>query len=220
MTIRQGLAALVTVAVAALAPATALTAQELASAREPVGPPETLAEPIRTGLSSEAAVVTRGTSRLEFWWTSGLSSATTDWTGVPPGALLGALRLVDPLPDIRGYPIPPGVYTLRFVLQPQDGDHMGVSPYREFLVVSPAADDRTPEPLGVDGAVELGKKTQNRSHPAVLSIDPPASREPPGAIVGTEEGHTAVVHAAPIVRDGGPAGALTFGLILVGRIEH
>lgn len=220
MTIRQGLAALVTVIVSALAPATALTAQELASAREVVGPPETLAEPILTRLSSEAVIVTRGKSRLEFWWTTGLSSATMDWTGVPPGALIGALRLVDPLPDIRGYSIPPGVYTLRFVLQPQDGDHMGVSPYREFLVVSPAADDRTPEPLGVDGAVELGKKTQNRSHPAVLSIDPPASRDSPGSIVRTEEGHTAVVHAVPVVRDGAPAGALTFGLILVGRVEH
>jgi hypothetical protein len=222
MTIRQGLAALVTVAVAALAPATALTAQELASARESLPPPEPLAEPVRDQLSREAVVVTRGTSRLEFWWRRGLplSADTPDWTQVPPGALLGALRLVDPLPDIRGYTIPPGIYTLRFALQPQDGDHMGVSPYRQFLIVSPAADDRTAEPLGLDGAVELGKKTQNRSHPAVLSIDPPASREPPGAIVGTEEGHTAVVHAVPVVRDGAPAGALTFGLILVGRIEH
>jgi hypothetical protein len=220
MTIREGLAA--TVAVIALAPTTVVTAQELASAREVVAPPESLAEPVRARLSGEAAVVTRGTSRLEFWWARGLtvSSDPPDWTGVPPGALLGALRVVDPLPDIRGHTIPPGVYTLRFVLQPQDGDHMGVSPYREFLVVSPAADDRTPEPLGLDAAVELGKKTQHRSHPAVLSIDPPVSRDSPGSIVRTEEGHTAVVHAVPVVRDGAPAGALTFGLILVGRIEH
>lgn len=222
MTIRQGLASLVAVAVTALTPAAALTGQELASAREVLAAPEPLAEPIREKLSSDVVVVTRGTSRLEFWWTRGLplSTDTPDWTQVPAGALLGALRLVDPLPDIRGHTIPPGVYTLRFALQPQDGDHMGVSPYRQFLIVSPAADDRTPEPLGLDGAVDLGKKTQNRSHPAVLSIDPPASGETPGSIVRTEEGHTAVVHSVPVVRDGAPAGALTFGLIIVGRIEH
>jgi hypothetical protein len=145
---------------------------------------------------------------------------TPDWSNVPPGSLVGAMQLEAPLPDIRGFPIPPGIYTLRFAQQPQDGDHMGVSPYRQFLVVVPAADDRTPEPLGHDGAVELGKKTQGRSHPAVLSIAPPAAKGATGPqVIKTEDGHTAVVFGVDCTRDGTTVGTLAFGVVLVGRIE-
>ena len=67
--------------------------------------------------------------------------------------------------DIRGYTVRPGVYTLRFALQPQNGDHMGISPNREFLLPAPAADDLTLDPVGYDGAVALARKTSRRAHP-------------------------------------------------------
>lgn len=187
-------------------------------------PPEALAEPLRAQLFNESADVTRGESLIRFWGVRALpltAGTGADWSSVPPGALIGAMQIDAPLPDIRGGPIPPGVYTLRFAMQPQDGDHMGVSPYRQFLVVAPAAEDRTPDPVGHDRAVELGKKTQKRSHPAVLSIDPPAADASAGpAVIKTEDGHTAAVVGVDCTRDGAPAGKLAFGVVLVGRIEH
>lgn len=198
-------------------------AQELAGRREAVPLPDALAEPVRLQLAGDALVVSRGTGRIEFWWAQGLAleaQGPPEWRQVPAGALVGAMRLADPMPDIRGYTIAPGVYTLRFALQPQDGDHMGVSPYREFLIVAPASEDRTADPLGFDAAVDLGKKTQNRSHPAVLSIDPPSSNAAPATVVRTEDGHAAVIAAVPAAHEGQDAGALTFGVVLVGRIQY
>jgi hypothetical protein len=187
-----------------------------------LAPPDAIAEPLRKLLFAESADVRRGESLIRFWGIRAvaLTGNTPEWSNVPPGTLIGAMQLEAPLPDIRGVPIAPGVYTLRFALQPQDGDHMGVSPYRQFLVVVPAAEDRTPEPLGHEGAVQLGKKTQGRSHPAVLSLAPPVVRGATGPqVIKTDDGHTAVVLAVDCTRDGATIGALAFGVVLVGRIE-
>ncbi|HXE79826.1 MAG TPA: hypothetical protein VNK41_03685 [Vicinamibacterales bacterium] len=187
-------------------------------------PPDALAAPIRAALLRESLEVKRGDDLVRFWTVRALplsGSATADWSNVPAGALVGAMQIESPLPDIRGNPIAPGVYTLRFALQPQDGDHMGVSPYRQFLVVAPAAEDQSVEPVGYEGAVAMGKKASGRSHPAVLSIDPPSvSVPPPAPVVKTEEGHTAVVLGVDCTHEGAPAARLSFGLILVGRIEY
>ena len=138
------------------------------------------------------------------------------WPAVAEGAIVGALRLSKPLTDIRGLPIKPGVYTLRYALQPQDGDHMGVSPYREFLLVAPASDDTSAEPAGIRGAISLSKKTAGKSHPSALSLDPPSATGEPGTVVTNDAGHKAVVFRVPVA-GGAP---LTFGLILVGTVEH
>jgi hypothetical protein len=185
-------------------------------------PPDAIAEPLRNLLFTGSADVRRGESLIRFWGVRALpvTGNTPEWSNVLPGTLLGAMHLEAPLPDIRGFPISPGVYTLRFALQPQDGDHMGVSPFRQFLIVAPAAEDRTPEPLGHDRAVALGRKTQGRSHPAVLSIAPPVVTQASGPqVVKTEDGHTAVVLGVDCTRDGTSVGRLTFGVVLVGRIE-
>jgi hypothetical protein len=202
-----------------------ISAQELSARREVVALPDGIAPPVKEQLQNEAMVVTRGTARIEFWWVRGLASklpsaSVPAWSEVPDGALLGVMRTMEPLPDIRGVPIAPGVYTLRFALQPQNGDHLGASPYREFIVVGPAAADADPNPVGYEAAVKLGTKTQGRSHPATLSIDPPSSTEAAGSVITTEDGHSAIAIAVPFTSGGTQAGSLTFGLILVGRIDH
>jgi hypothetical protein len=201
------------------------SAQELSTSHDASAPPDTVAPPLKAQLQAEALVVTRGAARIEFWWVRSLAlesaaGGAPSWSQVPDGALVGVMRTTDPLPDIRGVPIAPGVYTLRFALQPQNGDHLGASPYREFIVVGPAAADPDSNPVGYDTAVELGKKTLGRSHPAALSIDPPSATQAAGSIAPTEDGHSAVIVAIPVAHGGAEAGTITFGLVLVGRIDH
>lgn len=201
--------------------ATLLHAQELTVKPGGSPVPAELSEAIRTRLAEPSVTVTRGEGNLEFWWAKQLpakegASGATGWATVADGALVGALRIDKPLPDIRGMSIKPGVYTLRYALQPQDGDHMGASPFREFLLASQASLDTTADALGYKGAVSLAKKTGRKPHPAALSLDPPTATAEPGAIVTNDAGHKAVVF-----RVTGPAGQpLTFGLVLVGMIEH
>jgi hypothetical protein len=147
-------------------------------------------------------------------------AAEPSWTNVPDGALVGTVRLSAPMSDIRGVSMKPGVYTLRFARQPQNGDHMGVSPFREFLLVAPAADDQAAEAVGYKGAVALAKKTIGKSHPAALSLDPPSADGVAGRVVTNEAGHKGVTFTLPVAVQGKPSGALSFGLILVGRYDH
>ena len=81
----------------------------------------------------------------------------------------------------------PGVYTLRFALQPQNGDHLGVSPNREFAGV-PVGLVTTPDPLGYKGTVWTWRSRRfgDRIRSA-LSLDPPAATAAPLSPVGSND---------------------------------
>ena len=190
-------------------------------------PPDELAAPIRGQLDAAATVVKRGANTIELWLRRELpltdspeAPPVVNWSHVPEGALVGAMRVARPLRDIRGLPIRPGVYTLRFAHQPQDGAHIGTSPYREFLMVGPAAEDQALEPAGYAGAVALAQKAAGRGHPLSLSIDPPVAKQAAREVVTNDAGHRSVVFSVPVSHKGKTTGVLSFGLILDGTIEH
>jgi hypothetical protein len=139
---------------------------------------------------------------------------------VSEGTLVGAINVGGTWHDIRGYVLKPGVYTLRFAMQPQNGDHLGVSPNREFLLVAPAASDTAPGVVGAKGAIDLSKKAVNRAHPSALSLDPPAATQPVLSPVSSDLGLDGVVCAVPTSFQGTPAGEISFGLILRGTIQQ
>src|SRR5579863_16101 len=89
------------------------------------------------------------------------------------GQLIGVLR-VDAkadYTDFRGQAIKPGVYTLRYGQQPQDGNHIGTSEVADFLVAIPAANDTDPKPVGpVEKLHKASAKTAGANHPAIFSL--------------------------------------------------
>lgn len=168
------------------------------------------------GVSSRlapAAKVVAGDATLEIWLVQKLeTSGGPGWSGVDSGTLVGAMRVSGTFKEIRGKAVKPGVYTLRYGQQPQNGDHLGISQFREFLLLSPAAIDPDPKVLGFDGAVALSKDVIGTAHPASLSLDPP--EDAPGAVLSAyknELGHDGVVLQI---------GGLKFGLIVTGLIVH
>jgi len=194
-------------------------AQELrvASHRDP--PPQEVAAALRERLATGGARVTVGTTTVDLWWVreaalSAPAAGRASWAQVPEGTLIGAVRFSDAFRDIRGKVIKAGVYTLRYGVQPANGDHLGVSPYREFLLVSPAAVDVEPAPTGHKGTVEMAKQALGTSHPATLSLDPPQADGAPLSVVRNDAGHQSVVFE---IAAGG--GTLRFGVIMVGRIQ-
>ena len=128
---------------------------------------------------------------------------------MPEGTLIGALKLDKDMPDIRGHVIKAGVYTLRYGIQPATDDHFGVSPFRDFLLVSPAAVDKDPASPGHDGIIELSRQTLGGKHPAVLSLDPPAAKDAPLSVYTTDLGHKSLIVQI---------GQHTFGIVLIGKI--
>jgi hypothetical protein len=176
-------------------------------------PPADLAEGVAT-LLKPAAKVAVGPATLDVWLVQQLERTADGpgWSNVENGTLVGAVRVGGEFKEIRGKAVKPGVYTLRFGLQPQNGDHLGISTFREFLLLSPAAIDRDPKVLGFDGVVALSKEVIGTAHPASLSLDPP--EDAPGALLSTyrnEHGHEGVVLQI---------GSIKFGLIVSGLIVH
>jgi hypothetical protein len=189
------------------------------AAAQKSAPPSELASPIAGQLSEDGVRVTSGAVTLEFWWVKALpmkaGSSGPSWGDVEEGTLVGATRLSADYRDIRGRVLKKGVYTLRYGIQPSNGDHLGVSPFRDFLLLSPAGVDQDPAPHGHDDTVDLSTQAIGGSHPAVWSIDPPVATEAPLQHHKTELGHDAIVMQVPISR----GGTLKFGVVLVGKIE-
>ena len=175
-------------------------------------PPAELAAGVSSRLAP-AARVAAGAATLDIWLVDKLeSSGGPGWSGVDSGTLVGALRVSGEFNEVRGKVVKPGVYTLRYGLQPQNGDHLGISTFREFVLISPAAIDTDPKVLGFDGVVALSKEVIGTAHPASLSLDPP--EDAPGAVLSAyknEHGHDGVVLQI---------GPLKFGLIVTGLIVH
>lgn len=202
----------------------AAVAQQIQVATHADPAPAAVAAPVRALLADTGVRVTIGDATFDFWWIKALPldgkpGEAPSWSHVEEGTLAGAVKLSNAHGDIRGRTIKPGVYTLRYGTQPADGNHLGVSPFREFLLLSPVADDTDPKPAGHEGAVELAKKTTGISHPAVWSLDPPVANADPGTLHTSELGHQGVVFEVPVARGSQPAGTLRFGVILVGVIE-
>jgi hypothetical protein len=182
-------------------------------------PPADLAPAIGSALQPSGVKVTVGGATLDIWWAQAVvtNGDGSGWSNVESGTLAGAVRVSGPFKEIRGKVVAPGVYTLRYGQQPQNGDHLGISPFREFLLISPAAVDTDPKVLGFDGIVALSKQVIGTSHPASLSLDPP--EDAPGAVLSAyknDSGHDGVVFE--VKQASGKA--IKFGVIVFGLIVH
>lgn len=186
-------------------------------------PPVELEDPIEAIMAAGGQQVAFADKTLQFSWVKSLplrsGSNEVAWSSIDEGALVGAVRLSANFPDIRGNTMKAGVYTLRYGIEPADGNHMGVSPYREFLLLSPAAADKSVVALGHDGTIAISRQTIGTSHPACWSLDPPLAAGAPASISTDEAGFVHVVFEVPVSRDGKDAGTLKFGLILKGQIQ-
>jgi hypothetical protein len=193
----------------------------ITATRHTAAVPSEIQAPVAAQLETGGVRASVDGKNLDFWWVKGVPvTGPADWANVAEGSLIGAVRVGAAFRDIRGKVVKPAVYTLRYGIQPDNGDHLGVSPHRQFLLLIPARDDKDPAPQGHEGTVELSKGSVGGSHPGVWSIDPPAAGQQ--TVLSqhkTDLGHEALIVEVPATRDGKPDGVLKFGIVLVGKIE-
>src|SRR5215471_16650415 len=170
--------------------------------------PSEISAPVAAKVAPAGVRATASGTTITFWWVKDLPGAT--WKEVPEGTLIGAAKLDADVRDIRGHPMKAGVYTLRYGIQPPTDDHFGVSPFRDFLLLSPAAIDKDPAAVSHDAMVDLSKQTLGGKHPAVWSIDPPAAKDASLTVYTTDLGHKSLIVEV---------GKLKFGIVLIGRIR-
>jgi hypothetical protein len=149
-------------------------------------PPSTLAGPVRDTLAVEGFRIVNGQGQAfaEIWLRKLVPASEppappkgpVQFPFLAEGDLLGALRFVGEGHDFRDQAIAKGVYTIRFGLQPQNGDHNGSSEYRDFALLIPAAKDTTLAALQKKPLEERSAESAGTTHPAVfVLLNAPAS---------------------------------------------
>ena len=84
--------------------------------------------------------------------------------------------------------IPAGAYNLRYELQPNDGDHLGVTPTPDFLLLVPAAVDANPgQTYSYEQLVALSKQATGKNHPSPMNLVPADVTQFPSIITDAEE---------------------------------
>ncbi len=85
--------------------------------------------------------------------------------------LVAVIHFPQAAADFRGQRIPAGFYTLHYAIMPNDGNHLGAAPNRDFLLVIPAAFDTDPgATFKSQELVTMSARTTGMKHPSLLSL--------------------------------------------------
>lgn len=192
-------------------------------------PPKELSEPIRKLLGPGAVqfLDAKGGLVAELWFRKAVPADATPeqvkngltYRELKETTVIGAARFEQQWSDYRKQKIKPGVYTLRLGFQPMDGDHMGTSPYPDFLLLVSAKEDKNADPVEPKQLQEMSIKTMGTSHPGVLLLFP---NNKPGAgpqLVSQPNNHLVLNTKEDVTVGGTKAGTLGFGLTLVGHAD-
>jgi hypothetical protein len=193
----------------------------------PQAPPAVLAGPIRETLLPQGYRVLDGEGKVyaEIWLRKGVPASS-----VPAGArgailhpflaegeLLGALRFPNDGHDNRDQTIAKGVYTLRYGLQPVNGDHLGISTHRDYALLLPAAKDTAIAVVAKKTLESRSAESTGASHPAILMMvaTKPGAKVPSLIHDAAKDSWTAVLPLSLQVKGGGGA-AQNVQIVLIG----
>ncbi|MGH9676676.1 MAG: hypothetical protein ACRD36_06200, partial [Candidatus Acidiferrum sp.] len=160
----------------------------------------------------------------EIWLRAGIPAAPQPTTALGvaygqlvEGSIVGAIHFDAAVKDFRSQTIQSGTYVLRYALQPVDGNHQGVSDYRDFLLLTPAAADTAAANLADNDLYAMSRKASAAGHPSVWSLVPVDSAPSPlpGVAHDTSDDFWILYLKAAI--GSSPA---TLGLVIVGHAQQ
>jgi hypothetical protein len=143
-------------------------------------PPAVFDASIKSLLQAKAVqIVQDGMPVYEFWFRAELplkskpTPGTTALKSLAETTLLGVVSVATSERDYRDDELFAGLYTVRFSLQPQDGNHLGTADYPYFAVLTPAKLDRTLDGIpNYKALVKASAKESSTDHPFIMSLRP------------------------------------------------
>jgi len=151
---------------------------KLAATGEPA--PQDFRDAVRENLQEDGwrVFTPAGEPLMDLWFIRELPVAESPSThpgiaygAIPEGVVLAAMRLHKEHRDFRDQAVPAGSYVVRYLHQPDDGDHLGETTFRDFGVLVPAVTARTTAPQRFD--VTLGQALSLNTHPFAWGLWPP-----------------------------------------------
>jgi hypothetical protein len=170
--------------------------------------PARLAEPVRKLLDEQALVVRDGDHVvMRIWFRREIPVKATEeqvkngltYREIPEGTLVGALEFPAQFTDYRKQALPAGIYTLRFAIQPDIGDHTGTAPHPEFCLLCPADEDKTTGEIEKKKLIELSSKVNEGRHPAVLLLWPNNGKDEGVKVIDKGDGVLIATIKRPVV---------------------
>ena len=153
----------------------------LAIKREAVPFPQGISPAMQGILEKDAVHVRRGSDEVAVIWPArqltGKATAEQLRNGLSPrelteGSVIGVVQFPKTWIDFRKQEIPAGTYSLRYVTQPDTGDHKDTAPQPDFALLINVDDDPTPDPLEAKQMIKPSMKVTGGDHPAVMLLWP------------------------------------------------
>ena len=136
------------------------------------------------------------------------------------GQLVGLLQVhgKNGYTDFRGQELKPGVYTLRYGQQPEDGNHVGTSDLADFLLALPAKIDQDPKPIfGFDDLSSKSAKSAGATHPAIFSMLPAAKAIKTASVTHDDDHGFWILNVAAAAKTKTKAAKVNLRFIAIGR---
>lgn len=186
-------------------------------------PGSAVSEQVRQSLEAKGFRLTLDDSKpyCELWLRNGVPAQANKSTELvypqfAESTFLGVIHFSQATADFRGYPIPAGFYTARYELLPDDGNHLGVAPNRDFVLLIPARSDTDPNAMfKYQELVSMSATTGSTKHPAPLSL-PPADKPSSGMVAKDDHDHWIFSASLRLA----PGEELSFALIVKGTAEQ
>lgn len=186
-------------------------------------PPEELSPPVRDAMLSTALHVSEANDPYcDIWLRASIpvadkpnKAAGVMFGEVAQSTLVGAIKFTSTVTDYHNQQVQAGVYTLRYMLLPVDGNHQGKAPGRDFVLLVPAALDVANGPIAPANLMEMSRKASTAEHPSVWSLVPPPGNSPPlrdlPALLHSDLGDLWIVYFSAPFTSAGAIGLVVFG---------
>lgn len=192
----------------------------VAQKAEPIGKPDVPA-PIAAAVQDHGFRVLDkdGTPLVSLWVAKSVTSSKKDVEGanyptLDPSSFIAVVRFEADAKDFRGQTIPKGTYTARYALLPNDGNHMGVAPNRDFLLLLSLITDSDPTSTYTDKQLyRASAKVAGGAHPTVMSLVTDDGK--PGTVSTTSDGFVVLHFSAST-----STGELPIALVVKGAAQQ
>lgn len=124
-------------------------------------------------------VLNDGTPLAEVWLRKSLPKGSSNnpdvlYPQIGLTHMVGLVHFIAPAKDFRGHPVKPGFYTMRYEVQPNDGDHLGTAPNPDFLLLLLPSEDTDPNAtMDFKQLVTLSAHVSGLRHPSVFEMMAP-----------------------------------------------
>ncbi|HUX10863.1 MAG TPA: hypothetical protein VMW51_09480 [Terriglobia bacterium] len=186
-----------------------------------------VSQAIQSTLQPQGESLLDGSGKVlsEVWLSKDLTAAASPDTSanvlygkIAQGSVVGVIHFPDATKDYRGQGVKAGYYTLRYELVPEDGNHMGVSQYRDFLLLVPVAKDTDlTKALSFADAVKLSRDSTDTGHPGVMLLDAVSDSDKTFPAVFQDYSQNWALQMETQLGAGGPK--LPLAIVLVGQYQ-